>query len=105
MEFTSQTHEKCRDFTTQFPHNLPHDLIRGNQKYTKRHGFTLFMHKTVYNWLGRSDSNTRMTESESVALPLGESPKSFVFYLRYFIKLFHFWQAFLRPFYNFFEKI
>ena len=25
-------------------------------------------------WLGISDSNTRMTESESVALPLGESP-------------------------------
>ena len=25
-------------------------------------------------WLGRSDSNTRMTESESVALPLGDAP-------------------------------
>ena len=28
----------------------------------------------VQTWLGISDSNTRMTESESVALPLGESP-------------------------------
>ena len=36
----------------------------------------------VFSWLGRSDSNTRMTESESVALPLGDAPicgKSFPF--------------------------
>ena len=26
------------------------------------------------NWLGRQDSNLRMTESESVALPLGDAP-------------------------------
>ena len=28
----------------------------------------------MVRWLGRSDSNTRMTESESVALPLGDAP-------------------------------
>jgi hypothetical protein len=28
----------------------------------------------VRNWLGRQDSNLRMTESKSVALPLGYSP-------------------------------
>ena len=28
----------------------------------------------LFSWLGRSDSNTRMTESESVALPLGDAP-------------------------------
>ena len=36
----------------------------------------------LFSWLGRSDSNTRMTESESVALPLGDAPicgKSFPF--------------------------
>ena len=54
----------------------------------------LFYAKIVYIWLGRSDSNTRMTESESVALPLGESP-IFASYVRYFIKLFPFLQAFL----------
>ena len=30
--------------------------------------------KYLSKWLGRSDSNTRMTESESVALPLGDAP-------------------------------
>ena len=34
------------------PYNLPHDLIRGNQKYTKIHDFTLFMHKIVDNGWG-----------------------------------------------------
>ena len=59
-------------------------------------------------WLGRSDSNTRMTESESVALPLGDAPiflfysNFYCFYLRYFIKLFLFWQAFLCSFMKFF---
>ena len=28
----------------------------------------------LFIWLGISDSNTRMTESESVALPLGDAP-------------------------------
>ena len=34
------------------PHNLPHDLIRGNQKYIKIHDFMLFIHKIVYNGWG-----------------------------------------------------
>ena len=37
------------------------------QKYSAPFG-------TLYFWLGMSDSNARMTESETVALPLGESP-------------------------------
>ena len=56
MEFNSQTHEKCRDFTPQFPHNLPHiaphNLLRGNQKYKKIHDLMPFMHKIVYNGWG-----------------------------------------------------
>ncbi|GAX90605.1 hypothetical protein EFBL_2238 [Effusibacillus lacus] len=32
--------------------------------------------KTGLNWLGRKGSNLRMTESKSVALPLGDSPKT-----------------------------
>ncbi len=31
---------------------------------------------SVILWLGRRDSNPRMTESKSVALPLGYSPKN-----------------------------
>ena len=57
--------------------------------------------KLVDFWLGRSDSNTRMTESESVALPLGDAPiyrNLRSFYLRYFIKLLCFLQAFSYPF-------
>ena len=64
-----------------------------------------FYAKIVYIWLGRSDSNTRMTESESVALPLGDAPiceNLRSFYLRYFIKLFLILQAFSYPFQNFF---
>ena len=30
-------------------------------------------------WLGQQDSNLRMTESESVALPLGDAPTSYSF--------------------------
>ena len=47
-----------------------------------------------------------MTESESVALPLGDAPiceNLRSFYLRYFIKLFAIWQAFSYPFQNFFH--
>ena len=63
----------------------------------------------VFSWLGISDSNTRMTESESVALPLGESPRNglwraFTLHLHYFSKLFPVWQAFSRLFSIFFEK-
>ena len=46
-----------------------------------------------------------MTESESVALPLGDAPlfQNFrSFYLRYFIKIFFVWQAFSYTFKNFF---
>jgi hypothetical protein len=28
------------------------------------------------SWLGREDSNLRMTESKSVALPLGDAPSA-----------------------------
>ena len=48
-----------------------------------------------------------MTESESVALPLGDAPlctDRIPFYLRYFIKLSRVWQAFLPPFQNFFQN-
>ena len=38
------------------------------------------LHKNTHFWLGRSDSNTRMTESESVALPLGDAPMRILFY-------------------------
>ena len=63
----------------------------------------------MYNWLGRSDSNTRMTESESVALPLGDAPIFYTkgirnLYLRYFNKKFHFLQAFLCRFIIFFKS-
>ena len=82
----------CREFI------ISADLIHNHyvSKYNKNElniGVQL-----VSDWLGISDSNTRMTESESVALPLGESPiyQNFrSFYLRYFIKNFSFWQAFL----------
>ena len=56
-----------------------------------------------FSWLGRSDSNTRMTESESVALPLGDAPM----YLHlpcYFIKLLCFLQAILPTFRKFFQN-
>ena len=71
----------------------------------ERSGFSPFAHnanKKAYPmvclliWLGRSDSNTRMTESESVALPLGESPMS-TCHKRSFIKNFCFLQAFFYP--------
>ncbi len=39
-----------------------------------RHDCLLLYHITIQNWLGRQDSNLRMTESESVALPLGDAP-------------------------------
>ena len=68
---------------------------------------TAHKNSVLYFWLGRSDSNTRMTASESVALPLGDAPicENFrSFYLRYFIKLLCFWQAFLYAFTNFFQK-
>ena len=32
------------------------------------------------NWLGEQDSNLRMTESESVALPLGDTPTSYLLF-------------------------
>ena len=60
----------------------------------------------VFSWLGRSDSNTRMTESESVALPLGDAPicgNNRFIHLRHFIKLLSFWQVFLHTFLNFFQ--
>ena len=53
----------------------------------ERSGFSPFAHNAqkkaypmvcLFLWLGRSDSNTRMTESESVALPLGDAPMYFV---------------------------
>ena len=40
------------------------------------HGFGVLYAKIVHKWLGRLDSNQRMTESESVALPLGDTPIS-----------------------------
>jgi hypothetical protein len=30
------------------------------------------------NWLGREDSNLRMVESKSTALPLGDAPMTFL---------------------------
>ena len=29
-----------------------------------------------FNWLGRKDSNLRMTGSKPIALPLGDAPKN-----------------------------
>ena len=40
----------------------------------KRANFSQKSLKFARIWLGRSDLNTRMTESESVALPLGDAP-------------------------------
>ena len=56
------------------------------------------------DWLGISDSNTRMTESESVALPLGESPMSFVFCLFILSNFLNFGKRFYTLFYKFFKK-
>ena len=33
------------------------------------------MRVIIENWLGREDSNLRMAESKSAALPLGDAPK------------------------------
>ena len=43
------------------------------KKRPSRHPFLQDVQLSL-TWLGRSDLNTRMTESESVALPLGDAP-------------------------------
>ncbi len=47
-----------------FPDSLPHQY---------HYGFEFLILK--FKWLGMRDSNPRMAESKSAALPLGESPK------------------------------
>ena len=40
----------------------------------RNHGWVNFQIRLPWGWLGREDSNLRMTESKSVALPLGDAP-------------------------------
>ena len=59
-----------------------HPIRRDSHLSPQQHKNTAHQNGVLYFWLGRSDSNTRMTESESVALPLGDAPicgKSFPF--------------------------
>ena len=60
----------------------------------------------LFLWLGRSDSNTRMTESESVALPLGDAPiwKLAFHLLALFYQKFHNLASVLRAFFKFLQK-
>lgn|GEM_PF-4997381 len=45
---------------------------RGSPRCSTWIGTWVYLH--VYMWLGRRDSNPRMTAPEAVALPLGDSP-------------------------------
>ena len=61
-------------------------------------------------WLGRSDSNTRMTESESVALPLGDAPmysrkQPQLLYCVILANNFTFCKRFYATFQKFFKKV
>ena len=49
---------------------------------------TFYVLNLGLKWLGRSDSNTRMTESESVALPLGDTPK-FIKTANLYVRILH----------------
>ena len=49
---------------------------RDNHRYKKTGIFRRFQPKNARLWQGWLDSNQRMTESESVALPLGDTPVS-----------------------------
>ena len=54
-------------FATEPTHSLPRSNSRKANKKSRPNG-------RIFYWLGRLDSNQRMAESESAALPLGDAP-------------------------------
>ena len=48
-------------------------LTREQKQYKKRTSYAI-MRVEALDWLGRLDSNQRMAESKSAALPLGDAP-------------------------------
>ena len=68
-------------FRLMRPESGPPDLLWSARQDSNLHSLTtricnpMHNHSATCTWLGRKDSNLRYTESKSVALPLGYSPK------------------------------